>query len=356
MLPISGPYSKQVDYLGPPTSTGFRPPWYQKISSWYRQSKPYNLPLPYTMVELMVTKFKHGIDNPYFYVQNAGAPRFIPSLSTDGYNKAYSKLVAALGDSSLWAVNLAEHHQMYDLIAKDGIVLMKFARALHKFDFVSASRILKTQLPKGLKSTAKAFGNNFLKFHFGWEPLVNDIGAAVSTLQNPYPSKRISGKGSVEVAPFKTGATNPSERFTQIDTYSQKSKIQCTVRVTNPNLYLASQLGFVNPLAVAWELVPFSFVVDWFVNVGQFLSQVTDFAGVSTDNVAVSSLQVNRRDEIALDGFFPGSDTSWSASYSGTFFSRSLGLPGVTLKVRPWKGVSPVRAATAISLLVQQLR
>jgi hypothetical protein len=38
-----------------------------------------------------------------------------------------------------------------------------------------------------------------------------------------------------------------------------------------------SQLGMANPLSLAWELLPYSFVVDWFLPIGQFLSSL-DYA------------------------------------------------------------------------------
>jgi hypothetical protein len=35
-------------------------------------------------------------------------------------------------------------------------------------------------------------------------------------------------------------------------------------------------LGVTKPLSVIWELVPFSFVVDWFVSVGEWISSLED--------------------------------------------------------------------------------
>jgi hypothetical protein len=38
-----------------------------------------------------------------------------------------------------------------------------------------------------------------------------------------------------------------------------------------PNDFKVQDFTSLNPLAIAWELVPFSFVVDWFVGVGSYL-------------------------------------------------------------------------------------
>lgn len=51
--------------------------------------------------------------------------------------------------------------------------------------------------------------------------------------------------------------------------------------LSNLNLRLFDQVGL-NPFVTAWELIPFSFVVDWFVNVGDWVqaqtSSLVDFA------------------------------------------------------------------------------
>jgi hypothetical protein len=39
-------------------------------------------------------------------------------------------------------------------------------------------------------------------------------------------------------------------------------------------------LGLTNPLAIAWELVPFSFVLDWLVPVGTWLQSLDATLGV----------------------------------------------------------------------------
>jgi hypothetical protein len=40
-------------------------------------------------------------------------------------------------------------------------------------------------------------------------------------------------------------------------------------------------MGLENPLAVAWEVVPFSFVLDWWIPVGNILQAYSDARGLS---------------------------------------------------------------------------
>ncbi|DAD51988.1 maturation protein [ssRNA phage Gephyllon.4_13] len=349
VAPVTGPYNRTWVYYGPPTTLGYAPKWVLGQRMWYRQRKPYNLPLETQYILQKVDTFSCSSGVVYAIADVGFTSPDYGTVAT-ARNKAYAKLVEDIGDASLWAVNVAEYKQGIELISKDGLILWKFCRALHHFDFFEAARILKMQKPKGLKATAKAFGNNFLKFHFGWEPLVKDIGAAINTLQDPIPPKRVTGSGRCSAYGRKTNDINGSF-ITWRDT--TVAKTGCEVKVTNPNLHLAQQLGFVNPFAVAWELVPFSFVVDWFVNVGAFLGQMTDFAGLSIEGAYNTVF-------VLCKGTATGIPTQPSVAYNVTYTSlnvtRGLGILGPTLQVRPWKGVSPVRAATAISLLVQQLR
>jgi hypothetical protein len=110
-------------------------------------------------------------------------------------------------------------------------------------------------------------------------------------------------------------------------------------------------LGFINPISVAWALVPFSFIVDWFVNVQQVLEQFTDFAGLTLSNPATTAFYELDYAYDRTDIYHPGGYT-----YKSWEMVRTQGLSGPVLHLRPWKGLSPYRGATAIALLLGVLK
>lgn len=353
-LPVSGPFSRteslnSAPYTYPDGGVSITTVYF-KEKEWYRQAKPYDRPLPFVAHVVYVVS-----DSPYYgdgYPSFAGTHLSTPFNSdayAKAYSKAYNKAVSAMGEQSNWSVNGKEWRQSLSLISEPALSLWRFSRHLRRGDFRGAARQLKTAVPRGLKDSAKSFGNNWLKFHLGVEPLIKDIHAGLDTLQQPLPVGKVRVRGSDY---FERLNVHSGE----VDRIDFRVKTGVTIgyefEVTNPNLFKANQLGLVNPAAFAWEIIPFSFVVDWFANVGQFLSSFTDFAGVSVVRPYTSYKQTN------LHRHFR--DPSYSAQASSVikdvYVKRSLSLSLPTLTTQRWKAPSPVRAATAISLLLQQLR
>lgn len=93
-----------------------------------------------------------------------------------------------------------------------------------------------------------------------------------------------------------------------------------------PGLEELQKLGLDNLLAVSWELVPLSFVVDWLIPVGEYLSGLT--AGVGKTFVAGTvSTKVNVFRE-THEKIFGGRRYEY-AHYTCTYYSRTVltGLP-----------------------------
>lgn len=347
--PITGPFTRSTYAYGPPNIGGYYPTWTFVYRSSYRQKKPYNLVLPFHSQGARVNSFRCSSGWVYVDVNIGVIYQYYPEFIAAAIAKAYGQLVSDIGDASQWAVNVAEYKQSLSLVTKDLYTILRFGVALRKHNFVEAAKILKVPVPKGLKPVAKAFGDNWLKYHFGIEPLVKDIHAAIDTLQKPMNSKRVKGKATIPSRRLDSGNNGESVRW-EVKT---SCRMGCTVTVNNPNLYLANQLGLVNPASFAWELIPFSFVVDWFTNVGQFLSQMTDFAGLS---VSQAFTTVYQRSTGSANLIPDQPSVFYRVEYGKWAVLRSEGITGPSLHIKPWKGVSPVRAATACALLVQQLK
>jgi hypothetical protein len=63
-------------------------------------------------------------------------------------------------------------------------------------------------------------------------------------------------------------------------------------RLDDSTLYRLNQLELINPAEIAWELLPYSFVVDWFLPVGNVLSAWSATWGLSyVDGVITSRAQ-----------------------------------------------------------------
>jgi hypothetical protein len=281
-------------------------------------------------------------------------------------NKAYANFVDSMKNSAQNANNLLEMGQSVNQILSHVASLSKAIHAVKKGDISGAAKALGATVSgstaqKILKRSKQA-SDRWLELHFGWEPLVQDIGASVDILNGT--GKAPTGSSKVHVT-SRSGTTGQDHTSSSDDTHLQRRnfdwhvgvRMGAVVSVSNPNLAIANQMGFVNPLSVAWEAVPFSFVVDWFSNVGQCLSAMTDFVGFNIER-SYTTVFVSLTGEYLDVADVPN---RWDlSSYNlnvnqGVTVTRSTGITGPVLKRTPFKGMSVSRGATAISLLVQQL-
>jgi hypothetical protein len=114
-------------------------------------------------------------------------------------------------------------------------------------------------------------------------------------------------------------------------------------------------LGLADPLSVAWELTPWSFVVDWFLPVGDYLNARGALRTIKLDHIVNSTLSVveassfsttNQNHRIINGGFRDYLLVKMNRSIEPTI---SLPLPNV----KPLSdALSFKRVANALALLV----
>jgi len=378
VLPITGPFSQEVLGDRHVNSGGFPHYWYRKGRTWSRQKRPYNLPLSYGATTHKILSHASNQAITYSTYADLAWPQD-SSNGTAAYNKCYEKFKGALGDKAELSISLAERTQAMNMIASRFLQMARFTKELKRFRFAAAAQILGLNYesasttkrkrsdpirwldrPKRfpgrpivyenkLRRNSKAFGDNYLEFHFGWSPLIGDIGSAVNVLQGGVPPIVVRASASVSRSWSTYNApSNMTKKFVNKTTY----RMQAEVVINNPNLHLANQLGFVNPALVAFELISFSFLLDWVANISQFLSSFTDFWGLTFTNPQRTEFAVQSEDSKRnyTGGFVNFTGTS-------TYMVRTIGsFPGPVLRFRQPYQLSARRGLAAVSLLLQRLK
>lgn len=308
----------------------------------------------------VVSNVTVGIGKGYVPLDNTVGSQLDTNAVGLAKNKAYSKFVDQMGQQAQWANNLLERSKKFEGAMDHLVTLTRFTRAIRRLDVKTASKVLGVRKRPRVNKLTKA-SDLWLKYHFGWRPLVEDIGVTMELLTRDYSQK------SIRVRTRNT--ENSSSVYRNGTQYKSTSRtittgVQCggTVRIVNPNISLLADLGFINPASVLWEAVPFSFVVDWFANVGQVFAAYSDFAGKSLKDSYTTVFQERRHAELS-GGFDPyGNKPYWPSGYwynsqssKGISVQRGLGITGPTLRAKPLRGLSVTRGVTAVALLLQQM-
>jgi hypothetical protein len=336
--------------------------------TWEVQSKaarPWHAPLAFRYESRYIGgSFTDKFDVTQYY----GTYRLtmVNDYTQDVINKCYGNFVAQLGSSSQMVNNLLEGKQSVGMIAQRALQVAGVFNNLRKGNVAGAMKSMGRppgHAPKGLKGAGKSVADQFLELHFGWQPLLQDIHNSMQTLSNPnFEYHKVQSRANysdlaVDRHVHDYIGFGVYKSWTDIHNSTFSCKMGARVRVSNPNAYLANQMGLINPASIAWEAVPFSFVADWFSNVGQCLSSMTDFVGIDlVDAYTTTSFSITQDfQELFMDNF--GETFLGQGRFTGKWFRviRGAGISGPKFSVRPFEGLGLTRAATAISLVVQSL-
>lgn len=269
------------------------------------------------------------------------------------YAKAYGKFVEACGDTAGWLINLHQRQQTIGMLASRLGDMVSFLRDLRKGKFDSTLKKLK----KSRSNAPKTLADNFLELHFGWEPIVKDIGATINLLDSPFSDKPVSKSSRVKNSwKYKEGSF-PAVWEASHDV-TAVVKIGAKVRVTNENLYLGAKLGLTNLAAVVWDAVPFSFIADHFANIGNYLQSFSDFQGIELIDPYVTYYGTVVTDTTYQDGkdVYHPNEQVLKLRIGSRYVSlwRELGVPNLRLQLKPYN-FTLTKALVYSALLVNRL-
>lgn len=174
--------------------------------------------------------------------------------------------------------------------------VVKLIRAFKKADLVGVNNILfssqsktnarrKARLdkhPHWNGPDSRDFGSAWLEYKYAWTPLLSDVKGAAEALARAHTEpQRLRTRTSRSITTNYAGLL-PYPGSSRFETsYSIKCAITLSFKPTNELLSVAASFNMLDPIGLAWELVPFSFVVDWFLPIGNLLESISATHGMS---------------------------------------------------------------------------
>lgn len=136
---------------------------------------------------------------------------------------------------------------------------------------------------KGVSDILKRSSDKWLSYTYGLRPLLNDVDSSIRALAEGPETNLIRLERAGYSKSFRVSHSySPSASVSYLNQIAGRFKCVAEVRfeIKNPLLRSLDRLGLLNPASVAWELVPFSFVVDWFIPVGRYFQDIVPPQGI----------------------------------------------------------------------------
>lgn len=285
-------------------------------------------------------------------------PRTLYSLPSSITNQLQISALNRLRHSNVnIGVMLAEAKETSSLLVT---AATRIAKSVRSFRRKSPDLFLKAIQHQGTASWRKT-PQAWLELQYGWKPLMNDLQGAATSLDSSWVRDRdlfaVGAKKKVmDTCTYDTYTAPSTVNCRQTVSVEATQKIQLCYRLSNFHLALLSSLGLTNPLEIIWERVPYSFVVDWFLPVGNWLSALGGDFGYTFINGSLTTFI--RYSENGSPVNSSGSDQEFFCPIRGSayYLRRQIYVSS------PWPGLSfksPVSSghiANALSLLTQSLR
>lgn len=188
-------------------------------------------------------------------------------------------------------VALGEFPETFREVAKAVTTIAKSYRELRRGNIRGAARhLFNTTKDSRLRDVPSGAAGAHLMVEFGVKPILSDIQDSMIYLENLGRRPLIHTVRASESSVLSVDFRRPSEPWgahpggSWIQLIKQEGSMDCSGKVefvvTNPVAFEFQQLGLTNPLTVAWELVPFSFLVDWIVPIGNLIDGTFPPAGI----------------------------------------------------------------------------
>lgn len=281
-------YTHRGVVIRPPT-TKVRYVWKAVPRQQYEQEHTYSATHLTHESEAGVCTWNSSVNN-YFAIGDAGQLQ-LDSIVDPWDDNDELALIGKLreriaGTDFNLGIALGESKMAVKLIADSATKIYKAIRQVKRGNLHGAAQTLtgrKDSYSKHLDHTKrygkvdhsgleKTVSQRWLELQYGWKPLVDDVYGAAVFLDHQFSRPRVY---TVTVRRNAGGKMFMPQGYLSFPFSAVKLPVQfqssTQIKARLTDVSNAGLAGLQNPAAVAWELVPWSFVVDWFIPIGSFL-------------------------------------------------------------------------------------
>lgn len=217
-------------------------------------------------------------------------------MPTSLYNKAYAEMVEKIRGSVDISIDLIQWRQTVQMVRLYRRGISGFVEAVNRtirsIDMFHAEARRREKLATrsgawflryrkyekwyryNLRKIAKDAAQARLEYVYGWKPLASSIIGLSEVLSQPDGlEKKIKAKSKERVRNV-VRVTQSKKAEVRAETTNYRCSIQLTVGPIPQVISNLARISSLNPASIAYEAFPFSFVADWFLNIGGWLRNV----------------------------------------------------------------------------------
>lgn len=199
-----------------------------------------------------------------------------PTWNLNDLFRANTEVLVKIKDQKVnYGEALAEARSTIAHLGKTAQTLLRCFLYARKGKWTKVLKELRIQKKHKFKA-GKEVSGRWLELQFGWMPLMSDLLGTMELIQEGFRKDKYRFSTVREIKTPLTGndvmspvANSPLNHIEGSGVQITKVKIYSEVR--SSELHTLTQIGLTDPLQVAWAIVPFSFVLDWFLPIGSFL-------------------------------------------------------------------------------------
>lgn len=303
-----------------------------------------------------------GMEGTARYPIDIGADNIAKQKCLASLDKAKLQLGVMLAEMTTTIAMLTKNLTTLRIYLKEALAFLRKAlKANSNYKRHIYQKVLRTSLTKsGMKKISSWIGkeaaNRWLEYQYGWRPLMSDI-YGTATLIDEQAKRRLTiiGKGT------HSSGVRPTYTFPQVNSGIVLTKpmltsgAYCRVdwEVSNSVAAQLNRLGLTNILEIGWELVPFSFVIDWVAPIGDYLGALgagwgLTFKGGSITRYTAGSVKCMW----TAYPYIKGKPISYTLR-TNAWFRYPISQSTLGTKVYTRNPISVTRAVTALALLTQ---